>query len=158
MFRIGIGFDAHRFTKDRELVLGGISIQHHSGLEGHSDADVLVHAICDSLLGALGRNDIGHYFPDYDPENKDISSLVILQRTGDIVNSDGFVIENIDTVIICEEPRIKPHIEKMKSTISDCLGIESRQVGIKSTTTEKMGFTGRQEGIAAKSVALIRQL
>jgi 2-C-methyl-D-erythritol 2,4-cyclodiphosphate synthase len=158
MFRTGIGFDAHRFSEGRKLFLGGIEIPYHKGLSGHSDADVLIHAICDSLLGAMGKNDIGYYFPDDKEEFRDIPGLTLLSKVKEFLESEGYKICNIDTVIICEQPRIGPHIEMMKKSISECLDIETGKIGIKATTTEKMGFTGRGEGIAAKSIALIRRL
>lgn len=158
MFRIGIGFDAHRFSAGRKLMLGGIEIEHEYGLSGHSDADVLIHAICDSLLGALGRKDIGHHFPEDSEEFRDISGIVLLESVYAILGSEEYTVSNIDTVIICERPRINPYIDYMKEKISNCLEISPGQTGIKATTTEKMGFTGREEGIAAKSVALIKSM
>lgn len=158
MIRIGIGFDAHRFSAGRKLMLGGVEIEHEYGLSGHSDADVLIHAICDSLLGALGMKDIGYYFPDDSGEFRDIPGIVILERVNGILRSEEYTVSNIDTVIICERPRINPYIDDMKEKISSCLGISPGQTGIKATTTEKMGFTGREEGIAAKSVALIKSM
>lgn len=158
MFRIGIGFDAHRFSTGRKLILGGIEIEHEYGLSGHSDADVLIHAICDSLLGALGRKDIGHHFPDDSEEFRDISGMVLLESVYGILRSEEYTVLNIDTVIICERPRINPYVDDMKEKISNCLGISPGQTGIKATTTDKMGFTGRKEGIAAKSVALIKSM
>lgn len=158
MFRIGIGFDAHRFAPGKKLYLGGIEIRHGSGLTGHSDADVLLHAVCDSILGALGRRDIGYYFPDNSEEFKNISSRLLLERVMVFAREDGYCVSNADTLIICEEPRLSPYIEDIKKSLSHLLLTEPGQVGVKATTTEKMGFTGRKEGIAAKSVVLLKQL
>jgi 2-C-methyl-D-erythritol 2,4-cyclodiphosphate synthase len=156
MYKIGFGFDAHRFSKDTKLVIGGVEIPFEYGLKGHSDADVLSHAICDALLGALGEGDIGSHFPDSDPKYKGMSSLVFLEETMTLLNERGFEIENLDSVIVCEKPKIAPHIKQMKETLSQVLGISVKSLGIKATTTDQMGFTGRGEGIAAHAVALIK--
>jgi 2-C-methyl-D-erythritol 2,4-cyclodiphosphate synthase len=155
MYKIGFGFDAHRFSKDTKLIIGGVEIPFEYGLKGHSDADVLSHAICDALLGALGEGDIGSHFPDSDPKYKSISSLVFLEETMTLLSERGFEIENLDSVIVCEKPKIAPHIKQIKETLSQVLGISVKSLGIKATTTDQMGFTGRGEGIAAHAVALI---
>jgi len=158
MIKIGYGFDAHRFSEDSKLIIGGVEIPYELGLKGHSDADVLSHAVCDALLGALGEGDIGTYFPDSDPKYKGMSSLVFLEETISLLNQSGFEIENIDTVIVCEKPKIAPHIENIKNNLSTVLGIPSKSIGVKATTTDQMGFTGRGEGIAAHAVALIKSV
>ena len=156
MIKIGYGFDAHRFSQDQKLIIGGIEIPYEYGLKGHSDADVLSHSICDALLGALGEGDIGSHFPDSDPKYKGISSLVFLEETKKLLNDKGFEIENLDSVIVCEKPKMTPHISKMKEKLSSVLDIPASSIGIKATTSEKMGFTGRGEGVAAHAVALIK--
>jgi 2-C-methyl-D-erythritol 2,4-cyclodiphosphate synthase len=155
--RVGIGFDVHPFAERRELVLGGVKIEFSRGLVGHSDADVLVHAVIDSLLGASGLGDIGALFPDTDSRFKDISSLVLLKKVGEMLTGENIDIINIDTVLICESPRIAPYIDKMKAAISSALdNLDPKRIGIKGKTTEKLGFTGRGEGIAAHAVSLIQ--
>ena len=156
MYKIGYGFDAHRFSKESKLIIGGVEIPFESGLKGHSDDDVLSHALCDALLGALGEGDIGSYFPDSDPTYKGMSSLVFLEKTMVLLNERGFEIENLDSVIVCEKPKIAPHIEQIKETLSQALGVSSKSLGVKATTTDQMGFTGRGEGIAVHAVALIK--
>ncbi len=156
MHRIGYGFDAHRFSKDSKLVIGGVEIPFELGLAGHSDADVLSHAICDALLGALGEGDIGSHFPDSDPKYKGMSSLVFLEETIALMREKGFEIENLDSVVVCEKPKIAPHIKEIKETLAKTLGISTLALGVKATTTDQMGFTGRGEGIAAHTVALIK--
>ncbi len=156
MNRVGIGYDVHQLVEGRKLVLGGVEIPHSKGLDGHSDADVLVHAIADALLGALGETDIGHYFPNTDPQWKGVCSLVFLEKIRELAAERKAVIENIDASLISEAPKIAPHLTLMKERISKALGISIQQVGIKATTNEKMGFLGRQEGMAAMAVALIR--
>ncbi len=158
MYRIGNGFDVHRFSPDRKLILGGVEILHELGLVGHSDADVLLHAITDALLGALGEKDIGFHFPDTDPKFKDISSITILKETDRILKSGKYEIVNIDSAIICQLPKLAPYIDSMKSNISDALGIKKSDIGIKATTTEHLGFTGREEGIAATAIVLIKKI
>ncbi|MEF3254396.1 MAG: 2-C-methyl-D-erythritol 2,4-cyclodiphosphate synthase [Deferribacterales bacterium] len=153
--KTGIGFDAHRFVKDRKLVLGGIEIPYAYGLLGHSDADVLIHAIIDSLVGpALGK-DIGQLYPDSDNKYKDIDSTVLLRDSVKLVKDCGFIISNIDAEIIAEKPKLKNFIPEMRKRISDIIGIDYCDITIKATTTEKMGFTGREEGIAAIAVSTI---
>ncbi len=155
MARIGLGFDAHRFAPDRKLILGGVYIPHHFGLSGHSDADVLTHAIIDALLGAIGLGDIGQHFPDTDPIYKDISSLVLLARTGKMLTQKGHRIANIDSTLILESPKMALFVTQCRRNIASALEIDIEQISVKATTTEGMGFTGRKEGIAAMAVALI---
>ena len=156
MFRIGFGFDAHRFSEGRKLILGGLEIPYRIGLAGHSDADVLTHAICDALLGAMGEGDIGTHFPDSDPRFKDMSSLSFLREIMDTLKSKGFEIENIDCTIVCESPRITPHVPAIKDSLAQITGLSGGALSIKATTSDRMGFTGRGEGIASYAVALIR--
>jgi len=155
--RIGIGYDAHQLTPGRPLVLGGVKISFEKGLEGWSDADVLSHAIMDSLLGAAGLRDIGYHFPPNDPAYKDISSVTLLNRVADLLKSNGWRIGNIDATIIAERPLLRPFISQMKQNIALALSIGETQIGIKATTNEGMGFVGREEGIAAYSVALLEK-
>ena len=158
MFRIGFGYDVHRLVKGRRLILGGCLIPHESGLLGHSDADVLIHAIMDGILGALARGDIGAHFPDNDPAWKDADSLVLLERVMSMARKEGFRINNLDTTIVAEKPRLAPYVRSMKEKLSDRLRIRPDQVNIKATTTEGLGFCGREEGIAAYSVvSLIKE-
>jgi 2-C-methyl-D-erythritol 2,4-cyclodiphosphate synthase len=151
----GIGYDVHRFSPNRPLILGGVTIPHSHGLEGHSDADVLCHAIADALLGAMGLPDIGHYFPPGDPACKDISSLRILEKCRDLAAGQNLTIVNVDSTLIAEAPKVLPHRDAMRSNIAAALGIDPRRVGIKATTNETMGFIGRREGIAAMAVAQV---
>ncbi len=154
-YRTGIGMDAHRFAEDRRLVLGGVFIEHPFGLAGHSDADVLSHAIADALLGAAGLEDIGHYFPDSDLEFKDISSLEILAQVMVLVRQRGCEIGNVDAVLVLEEPRIAPHRESIRASLAGALGASVEDISVRATTTEGMGFTGRGEGIAACATCLV---
>lgn len=156
MYRIGNGYDVHRLTQGRKLILGGVDIPHGLGLDGHSDADVLCHALCDSLLGACGAGDLGKHFPDTDTKWKDVSSLVLLEKSGKLVTDRGFKISNIDTTIVAQQPKIAPHIESMTTNISETLNIDRTQINIKATTTEQLGFEGREEGIAAYAIALLQ--
>jgi len=158
MYRVGNGFDVHRFENGRKLILGGVEIPHETGLAGHSDADVVLHAITDAILGAIGEKDIGTHFPDTDPEFKDISSITILKETALKLKSKEYEIVNIDTVIISQQPRLSPYIDLMKINISKALGILEDQIGVKATTTEHLGFTGREEGIAATAIVLIKKI
>jgi len=153
--RVGIGYDAHRMVKGRSLILGGVKIPHPQGLFGHSDADVLVHAICDSLLGGISEGDIGKRFPDSDPQYKDIESLVLLQKVAVLLEDKGFRIVNIDTTIVAQAPRLGPYLHQMESRIAETLNLDKQAVNVKATTTEGMGFTGRGEGVAAYAVALV---
>jgi 2-C-methyl-D-erythritol 2,4-cyclodiphosphate synthase len=156
MYRIGNGYDVHRLIKGRKLILGGVDIPHGLGLDGHSDADVLCHALCDSLLGAAGAGDLGKHFPDTEKKWKGISSLILLEKSGELVAKRGFQISNIDTTIVAQQPKIGPHIESMTTNISETLKIDPTQINIKATTTERLGFAGREEGIAAYAVALLQ--
>ncbi len=155
MNRIGIGFDVHRLVEGRKCIIGGVEIPHSKGLLGHSDADVLTHAICDALLGAAGLGDIGTYFPDNDPKFKNIDSQILLKQVKEEISKLGFKIENIDSIVMAEKPKINPHRKEIKAVLAKTLEIEESRIGIKATTTEKLGFTGREEGIAAQSVALL---
>ncbi len=154
--RIGNGFDAHKLIKGRDLILGGIKVPFEMGLLGHSDADVLTHAIMDSLLGAIGEGDIGVLFPDSDDTYKGISSIILLKEVGELVKSKGYEIEYIDSVIMAEKPKLSPYLNDMRCCISDALFIDKEKVNIKATTTEGMGFTGRAEGMAALSTCLLK--
>ncbi|MGB1874169.1 MAG: 2-C-methyl-D-erythritol 2,4-cyclodiphosphate synthase [Akkermansiaceae bacterium] len=155
MYRTGIGYDVHQFAQDRPLILGGVEIEHSHGLAGHSDADVLSHAIADALLGCLGLPDIGHYFPPTDADIEGISSLKILEKCGELCGEKGAVIQNVDSSLIAEAPRVLPHAEAMKENIAKALGITPAQIGIKATTNETMGFVGRKEGMAALASAMV---
>jgi 2-C-methyl-D-erythritol 2,4-cyclodiphosphate synthase len=154
-FRVGQGFDVHRLVEGRKCILGGVDIPHEKGLLGHSDADVLLHAISDALLGAIGSGDIGAHFPDTDERWKGADSLRLLAHVAGIVREAGWEIGNVQGTVICERPRIRPHVEAMRANIAQALGVEVDQVGIQGTTTEKLGFAGRGEGIAAQAVALL---
>ena len=155
MNRVGIGYDVHQFAANRPLILGGVTIPHSHGLQGHSDADVLSHAIADAVLGALGLPDIGHYFPPGDPSIEGISSLKILQKCQSLVRELGASIINVDSTLIAEAPKVLPYRERMQHTISEALGLQPALIGIKATPNEQMGFIGRGEGIAAMAVASI---
>ena len=156
--RVGIGYDAHRFASQRALVLGGVRLREENGLEGHSDADVLTHAVMDAVLGAAGLEDIGTLFPDTDPALGGADSVGLLALVTDILRQGGMRTVNVDAVVICEEPRIAPHRQAMRDRLAAALGVEPEQVTLKGTTTEGMGFTGRGEGIAAQAVALVERL
>ncbi len=151
----GIGYDVHRFAEGRPLILGGVEIPHTAGLDGHSDADVLCHAIADAILGAIGETDIGHHFPNTDPACKGMSSLEIVRRSAELVVAAGGRICNIDSTLISEAPKIAPHLAAMKANLARVLGLPERRVGIKATTNERLGFLGRCEGIAAMAVASV---
>lgn len=153
--RIGTGYDVHAFAMGRKLILGGVEIPYEKGLLGHSDADVLVHAVMDALLGAAGLPDIGSCFPDNDLQYKGISSLILLQKVGEMIREKGFGIGNIDAVIICQAPKLKPFISSMRENMAEVLGTEADRVNVKATTEEHLGFTGRGEGIAAQAVCLL---
>lgn len=155
--RVGMGFDVHAFAPQRQLWLGGICIPHHQGLLGHSDADVLIHSICDALLGAASLRDIGYHFSDKDPAFKNIDSKILLRRTTDLLKEHGYKIGNIDVTICAEHPKLNPHIPDMKKVLAPLMDIDTEGVSIKATTTEKLGFTGREEGISAYAVALIEK-
>ncbi|TVQ04448.1 MAG: 2-C-methyl-D-erythritol 2,4-cyclodiphosphate synthase [Balneolaceae bacterium] len=156
-FRIGLGYDVHPFIENRPLILGGVTIPHSAGLQGHSDADVLAHAITDALFGALALGDIGTHFPDNDPTYKNADSLILLKKSYNIVEHQGYIIQNIDTTIIAEKPRLNPFILAIKESIADTLNCQASQISVKATTSEKMGFVGREEGIAVHAVVLLRQ-
>lgn len=156
--RVGIGFDVHKFTFGHPLVLGGVKVPFSLGLEGHSDADVVLHAIIDALLGATSSDDIGTHFPDTDEQYKDISSLVLLKETGKIMEKKEYKIVNIDVVVMLEEPKISPLRSEMKKAIANELKIEPEQINIKATTTEGLGFIGQNEGAAAQAVALVEEI
>lgn len=153
--RVGFGYDVHRLADNRDLWLGGIKIEHTQGLLGHSDADVLIHAICDALLGAANLRDIGFHFPDTAGEYKDIDSKILLKKTLEVISAKGYKVGNIDATICAERPKINPHIPAMQQVIADILEISLDDISIKATTSEKMGFVGREEGFAAYAVALI---
>jgi len=153
--RIGSGIDFHQLVEGRDLWIGGIKIPHHKGALGHSDADVLLHAICDALLGALGLGDIGTHFPDTDIAYKNIDSKILLQRTYDLITAQGYEIVNIDSTLCLEAPKIKPHVDQMQNCIAGILKIEKNSISIKATTTETMGFTGREEGLVALATCLL---
>lgn len=153
--RIGFGYDVHRFAEGRDLWLGGIKIPHHQGLLGHSDADVVIHAICDALLGAAAIGDVGKHFPDTSPEFKGIDSKILLARTGKLILESGYKIQNIDATIALQVPKIAPYIEIMRITLSGILEIDLNQISLKATTTEKLGFEGREEGVSAYAVVLL---
>ena len=155
--RVGIGYDVHPLVAGRPLVLGGVTVAFERGLRGHSDADVLVHAIMDALLGAAALKDIGTHFPDTDPQYKDISSITLLKRVGDMLRNGGFRIENIDATIICEQPRLVDYIDEMCRNISAVLGITKEQVSVKATTSAGLGFLGEGRGIATHAVALVKR-
>lgn len=154
-FRIGQGFDVHAFVEGRPLVIGGVTIPHTHGLAGHSDADVLTHAVCDALLGAAAVGDIGVHFPDTEPAYKDANSLDLLRRVGEMIGERAFKIVNIDATVIAQMPKIMPHAATMRENLASALGIDEDRVSIKATTSEGLGFTGRGEGIAALAVALL---
>ena len=153
--RIGTGYDVHRLVPDRDLVIGGVRIPYEKGLLGHSDADVLLHAVMDALLGAAALGDIGKHFPDSDPAYKGISSLTLLEKVGDLLAEKGLVVENIDSTIIAQAPKMRPYIEAMRENIARALGLEAEFVSVKATTEEGMGFTGAGEGISAQAVCLL---
>lgn len=157
MIRVGFGYDAHRLVAGRPLILGGATIPYERGLDGHSDADVLLHAICDALLGAAGLGDLGHHFPDTDPELEGISSIKLLTRIGGMVRNAGFELQNVDSTVVAQAPSLAPHIQSMIVAIAEALEVSPGQVSVKATTTEAMGFTGRGEGIAAYAVAALKE-
>lgn len=153
--RIGMGYDVHKLVKGRDLILGGINIPYEKGLLGHSDADVIVHAIMDALLGAAALGDIGKHFPDTDPEYKGISSILLLKKVGSLLRENGHTICNIDATIIAQAPKLRPYIDTMNQNVADALGIEVSRVNIKATTEEGLGFTGSGEGISSQAICLI---
>lgn len=151
----GIGYDVHRLVEGRPLILGGVEIPHSHGLDGHSDADVLCHAIADAILGAIGERDIGHHFPNSDPAIRGISSLEIVKKAAELVALQGGRVVNIDASLIAEAPKIAPHLSAMKKRIADAIGLKPQRVGVKATTNEHLGFIGRREGVAAMAVASV---
>ncbi len=155
--RIGIGYDVHAFAEGRDLILGGVKVPSERGLLGHSDADVLLHAIADALLGAAHLRDIGNQFPDNDPTTEGIDSKIIVRKAAELVREQGYEIVNIDSVIEAQAPKLNPYIAQMEETIAKTLGLKTEQVGVKATTTERLGFVGRKEGIAAQAVALLER-
>ena len=157
-FRVGMGYDVHRLVPDRELWLGGIRLDYELGLLGHSDADVLIHAICDALLGAANMRDIGFHFPDTSAETEGMDSKIILSKTMELLRGKGYELGNIDATVCAERPKLNPHIPQMQQCLAEVMGCDLDQVSIKATTTEKLGFTGRQEGISSYAVALIYKL
>lgn len=158
VLRVGLGYDAHRFAADRALILGGVRMREQNGLQGHSDADVLAHAVMDALLGAAGLEDIGHYFPDTDPAFAGADSLKLLAAVTKLLRDEGWRPVNVDAVVVCEEPRIASRRQAMRERLAEAMGIGVERVGLRGTTTEGMGFTGRGEGIAAQAVALVEPI
>lgn len=154
--RVGIGYDVHKFEEGRRLIIGGVEIPYHKGLLGHSDADVLVHAICDALLGAAGLGDIGQHFPDSDERYKNIDSLILLEQTAELLKERGWLIINIDSTVVAQKPRLASYIKAMKEKIAGVVDIPVENVGIKATTSEGLGFEGREEGISAQAVSLLK--
>lgn len=157
MMRIGFGYDVHQLVEGRELWLGGIRIDHCLGLLGHSDADVLIHAICDALLGAANMRDIGYHFPDTAAETDGIDSKILLRKTIDLIATKGYRVGNIDATVCAQRPKLNPHIPSMQQCLSEVMGIDADAVSIKATTTERLGFTGREEGISAYAVCLLER-
>lgn len=155
--RVGMGYDVHRLTAGRKLILGGVEIPYGKGLLGHSDADVLVHAVMDALLGAAALGDIGKHFPDTDPEYEGISSIRLLEHVGSLLDENGYVIENIDATIIAQHPKMRPYIDRMRENIAGALKIETDQVNVKATTEEGLGFTGTGEGISSQAVCAVEK-
>ena len=155
--RVGFGYDVHRLVEGRELWLGGIRLEHPLGLLGHSDADVLIHAICDALLGAANMRDIGYHFPDTAGEFEHIDSKILLKKTVQLIAAKGYAVGNVDATVCAERPKLNPHIPQMKQTLAAVMGVEEDDVSIKATTTEKLGFTGREEGISAYATVLIER-
>lgn len=155
--RIGLGYDVHKLVPDRKLWIGGIEVPHSKGLLGHSDADVLIHAICDALLGAAALGDIGKHFPDKDPQYKGIDSKILLRKCGELLAQQGYHIANIDSIVVAQQPKIGPFIPQMRETLAQTLNIKVGQISVKATTTEWLGFEGREEGISAHAVALIEE-
>ncbi|OEH86303.1 2-C-methyl-D-erythritol 2,4-cyclodiphosphate synthase [Desulfuribacillus stibiiarsenatis] len=155
--KVGIGFDVHQFAENRKLIMGGVEIAYESGLLGHSDADVLVHAIMDAILGALGKGDIGKHFPDTDEKYRGISSILLLEHVWQLVKDEGYTMGNLDCIIIAQKPKMSPHIESMREMLAKSCGCAVQQINVKATTTEQLGFTGREEGIAAQAIVLLQK-
>lgn len=158
MFRIGNGYDVHKLVEGRKMILGGIEIPHRLGLLGHSDADVLVHAIMDGLLGALALGDIGKHFPDTDDKYKGISSIKLLKEVASFIKNKGYEVVNIDSIVAAEQPKLKPYIDEMRKQVAEALGVEIEAISIKATTEERLGFTGREEGIKSYAVVLLKKI
>jgi 2-C-methyl-D-erythritol 2,4-cyclodiphosphate synthase len=156
--RVGLGYDVHAFEEGRPLVLGGVTVTHDRGLAGHSDADVLVHALMDAVLGAMRAGDIGRHFPDNDPAYAGISSIELLRRVADLMTKRGYRLVDADTVIVMQRPRVSSYRERMRETMAEALGVEIDRVGVKATTTEGLGLTGREEGVAAQAVVLLERV
>jgi len=156
--RVGFGYDSHRFAEGRRLIIGGVEVNYEKGLLGHSDADALIHAIVDAIIGALGEGDIGKHFPDTDPHLKGISSLVILKRAADLAAQRGYCVNNVDSTVILEKPRLSPSVEEMRRNIAKVLGTDYSRINVKAKTNEKMGFIGRGEGIAAFAVVTLAKV
>ena len=156
--RVGLGYDVHKMVEGRDLILGGVKIPYEKGLLGHSDADVIVHAIMDALLGAAALGDIGQHFPDTDPKYEGISSIALLEHVGKLLEENNYIIENIDATIIAQKPKMMPHLPQMRENVAKALGIEVNQVSIKATTEEGLGFTGTGEGISAQAICLLLPL
>ena len=157
MIRVGMGYDVHQLVPNRDLWMGGIKIEHELGLLGHSDADVLIHAICDAILGAANMRDIGYHFPDTSAETEGMDSKIILKKTIELIATKGYRLVNVDATICAERPKMNPHIPQMQQVMAQVIGCDTDAISIKATTTEKLGFTGRQEGISAYAVALIEK-
>jgi 2-C-methyl-D-erythritol 2,4-cyclodiphosphate synthase len=155
--RVGFGFDVHQLVEGRDLWLGGVKLQHSKGLLGHSDADVLIHAICDALLGAANMRDIGYHFPDSSADYKGIDSKILLKKVVELIASKGYRVGNIDATVCAERPKLNPHIPEMQQVLAEVMGVDAEDVSIKATTTEKLGFTGREEGISAYATVLIEK-
>ena len=155
--RVGYGYDVHRLAENRDFWMGGVKIDHHVGLLGHSDADVLIHAICDAVLGAANMRDIGFHFPDTDPKYKGADSKVLLQRTIELIATKGYRVGNVDCTVCAERPKLNPHVEAMRQCLASLIQVDEDAISIKATTSERMGFVGREEGIAAYCVALIEK-
>lgn len=158
MFRIGFGYDVHQLVEGRDLWLGGIKLSHTKGLLGHSDADVLIHALCDAILGAANMRDIGYHFPDTSKDTLDIDSKILLKKTMELVATKGYVFGNADITVCAEHPKLNPHVEEMKQCLATVIGTYIDNISIKATTTEKLGFTGREEGISAYAVVLLNAM
>lgn len=154
-FRVGHGYDVHKLVEDRKLIIGGVEIPHSKGLLGHSDADVLAHAICDALLGAAALGDIGKHFPDNDDRYKDVDSLVLLEKVCELIRNKGYEISNIDSTILAQAPKLRPYIDEMRSKLAKAMKLDIDELSVKATTEERLGFTGREEGIAAHAVVLL---
>lgn len=154
-FRVGHGYDVHKLVEDRKLIIGGVEIPHYKGLLGHSDADVLAHAICDALLGAAALGDIGKHFPDNDDRYKDIDSLVLLEKVCELIRNKGYEISNVDSTILAQAPKLRPYIDEMRSKLAKAMKLDIDELSVKATTEERLGFTGREEGIAVHAVVLL---